>query len=50
MGKHSRSQYGFFDRKYGLRGLMLPIIGALVGVLIYLAFAVIYFFAGINPS
>jgi len=50
MGKHARSQYGFFDRKYGLRGLTLPVIGAIVGMFIYLLFAVVYYFAGINPS
>jgi hypothetical protein len=50
MGKHARTQYGFFDRKYGLRGLMLPIIGAIVGALIYTVFGIVYFFAGVNPS
>jgi hypothetical protein len=50
MGKHARSQYGFFDRKYGLRGLMLPIIGALVGIVVYSLFGIVYHFAGINPS
>jgi hypothetical protein len=50
MRKHSRTQYGFFDRKYGLRGLMLPVIGALVGLILYSLFATVYYFAGINPS
>ncbi|MFN2203706.1 MAG: hypothetical protein ACK2UO_21095 [Caldilineaceae bacterium] len=50
MRKHSRSQYGFFDRKYGLRGLTLPIIGSIVGMLIYALFAIVYLFLGINPS
>jgi hypothetical protein len=50
MRKHARSQYGFFDRKYGLRGLTLPIIGAVFGLLIYTLFAVVYTLAGINPS
>lgn len=50
MRRHARTQYGFFDRKYGLRGLMLPVIGAVVGILIYAVFAVFYSFAGINPS
>lgn len=50
MRKHSSAENAFFDRKYGLRSLMLPIIGALAGALIYLVFGVVYFFAGINPS
>ena len=50
MRKHTRTQYGFFDRKYGLRGLMLPIIGALVGLIVFSVFATVYYFAGINPS
>lgn len=50
MRKHAATDHAFFDRKYGLRGLMLPIIGALAGGLIYLVFGVVYFFAGINPS
>ncbi len=50
MSRHARTQYGFFDRKYGLRGLMLPVIGALGGLLLYIIFGFVYYFAGINPS
>ena len=50
MRRHTQTQYGFFDRKYGLRGLILPIIGALVGVVVYAVFGIVYYFAGINPS
>jgi hypothetical protein len=27
MHRHSRQEYGYLDRKYGLRGLLLPLIG-----------------------
>jgi uncharacterized membrane protein YeaQ/YmgE (transglycosylase-associated protein family) len=50
MRRHTRTQYGFFDRKYGLRGLILPIIGALVGGVVYALFGIVYYFAGINPA
>jgi hypothetical protein len=50
MARHARREQGFFDRKYGLRGLILPIIGALGGILIYLLFAVLYLVAGIEVS
>jgi len=36
MINYSRQSYGLFDRKYGLRGLILPIIGILFGTFIYL--------------
>ncbi len=35
MRVHARTEYGFFDRKYGLRGLILPVIGLLVGAVGY---------------
>lgn len=50
MARHTQREQGFFDRKYGLRGLILPIIGALGGMLIYLLFAVLYLVAGIEVS
>ena len=34
MRVHAQKKYGFFDRKYGLRGLILPVIGAVVGMAI----------------
>jgi hypothetical protein len=33
MQRHAARAYGYFDRKYGLRGLLLPLLGALLGVL-----------------
>jgi hypothetical protein len=50
MQRHTQQEYGFFDRKYGLRGLMLPIIGAVLGAILYIIFGVVYRFAGIDPS
>ena len=48
--RHSRREHGFFDRKFGLRGLVLPIIGALAGGLIYLPFGVLYTLLGVDPT
>jgi hypothetical protein len=33
MQRHAARAYGYFDRKYGLRGLLLPLLGALLGLL-----------------
>lgn len=49
MRQHATSADSFFDRKYGLRGLMLPIIGASVGALGCLLFSGAYLLAGVNP-
>ena len=50
MQTHARGEYSFFDRKYGLRGLILPIIGLIVGALGYLIFGVVFALVGIDPS
>jgi hypothetical protein len=50
MRVHARTEYGFFDRKYGLRGLILPIIGLLVGAIGYWVFGLVFFMTGINPA
>ena len=50
MRVHAQKKYGFFDRKYGLRGLILPVIGAVVGMAIYALFGLIYQLSGINAS
>jgi hypothetical protein len=50
MQLHAASGDSFFDRKYGLRGLMLPIIGLTVGGLGYLLFGGTYVLAGVNPA
>lgn len=48
--RHARLPYGFVDRKYGLRGLILPLIGFLAGGIIYLPFGFFYYMIGLDPS
>ena len=50
MQQHARTGDSFFDRKYGLRGLMLPIIGLIVGAVGYLLFGGAYALADLNPA
>lgn len=50
MQAHARGEYSFFDRKYGLRGLILPFMGLIVGGLGYLIFGLVFALAGIDPS
>jgi hypothetical protein len=50
MRTHARVEQGFFDRKYGLRGLILPIIGLLVGMIGYVIFGLLFALLGINPA
>jgi hypothetical protein len=50
MSQHMRSEHSFFDRKYGLRGLMLPIIPALIGGLGYLLVGAFYIVLELNPA
>ena len=45
-----RNTTGLFDRKYGLRGLMLPIIGLLVGLVAYPLFGLVFALLGVNPA
>ncbi|HRW04521.1 MAG TPA: hypothetical protein P5121_05480 [Caldilineaceae bacterium] len=47
--RYVRQGYGFFDRKYGLRGLILPLIGALCGLVLCAVFGVVYALLGIEP-
>jgi len=49
MRRQSRREFGYFDRKYGLRGLLLPILGLFFGLLLALVGAVIYTFANVEP-
>lgn len=44
MRRHGAREHGYFDRKYGLRGLLLPILGAVFGVLIALVWAAVCYF------
>lgn len=48
--RHTREGRGFFDRKYGLRGLILPIIGAICGLLLCLVFGIVYAVLGVEPT
>lgn len=46
----TQSKQGFFDRKYSLRGLILPLIGGLVGLLLCLCFGLVYYLFQIDPA
>lgn len=46
----SQSKQGFFDRKYSLRGLILPLIGGIVGLLLCLCFGLVYYLFGVDPA
>lgn len=50
MARHAKQDHGFFDRKYGLRGLILPVIGAAIGLFLCLASGVFYALVGIDPA
>jgi len=50
MHAHARGEHSFFDRKYGLRGLILPFMGLIVGAVGYLVFGLIFGLTGIDPS
>ena len=50
MVQHTRMNYGFFDRKYGLRGLILPMIGALGGLLLCVLSGLIYALFNVDPA
>jgi hypothetical protein len=42
--------HGFVDRKFGLRGLILPILGGIVGLLCYIPIGLLFYLLGLNPS
>jgi acid stress-induced BolA-like protein IbaG/YrbA len=42
--------HGFIDRKFGLRGLILPLMGAIVGLLLYLPLGLLFFVFALNPA
>jgi len=46
----SHLEHGFFDRKYGLRGLILPVMGMLFGALLYLLIGPIFYLLELDPS
>ena len=47
--KRNHIRSGFFDRKYSLRGLILPPMSLIVASLIYLLFGLVFFLAGYTP-
>lgn len=49
MQRHGRREFGYFDRKYGLRGLLLPPLGLFLGFLLALLWSGIYLAAGLDP-
>ncbi len=49
MQRRSRREFGHFDRKYGLRGLLLPLMGFFFGFLLALLWTVVYLLAAIDP-
>ncbi|MEZ4737594.1 MAG: hypothetical protein R3E79_61750 [Caldilineaceae bacterium] len=48
--QYARVKQGFFDRKYSLRGLILPLIGGLVGLVLCLFFGIIYYLFALDPA
>jgi len=50
MRRHAAQEYGYFDRKYGLRGLTLPLLGALYGVLLALVWAAVSYFLALDTT
>ncbi len=50
MQRHAAKEYGYFDRKYGLRGLILPLLGSLFGTMLAILWAVVCIFGGLDPQ
>ena len=50
MWRYSQRDYGFFDRKYGLLGIVLPVISLFFGMVVYLIFGFIAELFNIQPS
>lgn len=46
MRRHAAREYGYFDRKYGLRGLLLPLLGAIFGLVLAGIWATVCYFVG----
>ena len=50
MQRHARQEHAYFDRKFGLRGLLLPLIGVLMGVALALVWVAIFSVVAIDPA
>lgn len=46
----TQRKQGFFDRKYSLRGLILPFIGGIVGLVLCLFFGLVYYLFQTDPA
>jgi hypothetical protein len=49
MQRQGRREFGYFDRKYGLRGLLLPPLGLFLGLLLAGVWSGVYLIVGIDP-
>ena len=50
MRRYARRPYGLFDRKYGLRGLLMPILGLGIGLIFAVIWGVLLWALGIDPA
>lgn len=50
MQRHAAQEHGYFDRKYGLRGLLLPLLGAIFGLMLAAIWATVCYFMGWNAT
>jgi hypothetical protein len=50
MQRRRRREHSYFDRKYGLRGLLLPLLGMFFGLLLAMMAAIVYILAEIDPG
>lgn len=50
MQRHAAQEYGYFDRKYGLRGLLLPLLGAVFGLALAVLWAAICYVVGLDGA
>jgi hypothetical protein len=50
MQRHGSREFAYFDRKYGLRGLLLPLLGMFLGFALALFCAIVFILAEIDPG
>jgi hypothetical protein len=50
MRSYARRPYGLFDRKYGLRGLLMPILGLGFGLIFVVVWGALLWALGIDPA
>jgi hypothetical protein len=49
MIRHQSLEHGFFDRKYSLRGLLLPLLAAFAAMILFVPFALLAHFVPVSP-